>query len=112
MFDSASAVFSESGQQDLWVRVRLDYAHDLLLDDPSANIRVMCESIAAVSTALDQREPLRRHHCTAEALAYLRTSVFENRLTVRDVAYVIQYLDHLTMAPPVRFTPPRPEFVM
>lgn len=111
-FDRASEVFSESEQLDLWVRVRLDYIHDVLADEPNADVRVMCESIATVSQSLDRRESLRRHHCTAEALAYLRRSAAANALTAETVGYVIAYLDRLTTAPPVRFMPPPPTFVM
>lgn len=111
-FDRASLVFSESDQHDLWVRVRLDYIYDLLTDNAEADVRVMCESVAAVSYALDQREPLRRHHCTAEALAYLRSSAAANTLTTDAVGYVIAYLDTLTTAPPIRFVPPRSELIM
>jgi len=110
--DSASSAFSESNQFDVWIRVRLDYVYDLLAEDDSADVRALCESIAAVSQSLDEREPLRRHHCTAEALAYLRRSAAENGLTVDNVSYVIRYLDRLTTTPPTRFTPPPAELIM
>jgi|GEM_PF-1057082 len=111
-FESASSVFAESSQLDLWVRVRLDHVHDLLTENPRADVRALCESIAAVSQMLDQREALRRHHCTAEALAYLRRSAAEATITTETVAYVVGYLDQLTTAPPARFTPPPTSHVM
>lgn len=111
-FESASSALAECSQLDVWVRVRLDHVHDLLTADPRADVRALCESIAAVSQMLDQRERLRRHHCTAEALAYLRRSAAEDVLTAESVAYVIGYLDRLTTAPPARFTAPPTPHVM
>jgi hypothetical protein len=72
LFESAATAFERLGRWDLWVRVKLDTVHALLAADPTTDVAQTYEAIAAMSTLLDQREPSRRHHCTAEALDFLR----------------------------------------
>lgn len=71
-FESAAAVFEQLGRWDLWVQVKLDSVRALLAIDPATDVTHICQSIATTSMQLDQREPDRRHHCTAEALEFLR----------------------------------------
>jgi tetratricopeptide (TPR) repeat protein len=93
ILDSSSSVFSESGQLDSWVRVRLDYIHDLLCEDAHADIRALCQRLAATSVSLDQGEPLRRRHFTAETLELLRYAASNNTVTSDEIAQVISHLD-------------------
>jgi tetratricopeptide (TPR) repeat protein len=65
LFGSAAEVFEQLGMWDHWVRVKLDIVHALLAADPTTDVAQTCEAIATMSILLDQREPSRRHHCTA-----------------------------------------------
>ncbi len=64
------------------------------------------------SLELDAREPDRRRHFTAEAMAYLREAARHRALTVGIVAEVRDYLGTLTKRPPSRFAPTASPFVM
>ena len=63
---------------DEWVRVRLKAVEVTLARDPDADVRELCESIAATSISLDEGETSRSRRCTAEALEYLRALEREN----------------------------------
>jgi tetratricopeptide (TPR) repeat protein len=106
LFGSAAAVFEQVGRWDLWVRVKLDSVHTLLAADPAADVAQTCESIATMSILLDQREPSRRHHCTAVALEYLRSRAGHGVLLPEEVIYVRSYLDEIAERPPRSFAPP------
>jgi tetratricopeptide (TPR) repeat protein len=73
-FESAAAVFEQLGRWDLWVQVKLDSVRALLANDPATDVTHICQAIATTSMQLDRREPDRRHHCTAEALDFLRSA--------------------------------------
>jgi hypothetical protein len=106
LFGSAAAAFEQLGRWDLWVRVKLDSVRALLSADPATEVAQTCEAIATMSTILDQREPSRRHHCTAEALDFLRRQNGQGALLLEKINYVRSYLDTIAERPPGSFTPP------
>ena len=106
LFESAAAAFERVGRFDLWVRVKLDSVHALVSADAGADVTQTCEAIATMSMMLDQREPSRRHHCTAEALDFLRRHARQGALALDTVAYLRSYLDEIAERPPRSFTPP------
>jgi len=108
----AAETFARADMLDLWVRVRLDYVHVALVRDSAADVRILCESIAATSIALDQKEANRRRQCTAEALDYLRRVAMRQAVTVDTVAFVRAYLDEIAIRPARRFVPAEPEQTM
>jgi tetratricopeptide (TPR) repeat protein len=108
----AAEAFSHADLLDLWVRARLDFVHVALTRDPDADMRIICESIAATSIALDQKDANRRRHATAEALDYLRRVAIRRELTADTVAYVRAYLDEIAIRPARRFIPAEPEQTM
>lgn len=112
LFESAATAFERLGRWDLWVRVKLDTVHTLLAADPAANVGQTCEAIATMSTLLDQREPSRRHHCTAEALDFLRRHARQGALVLETINYVRSYLDEIAERPPRPFTPPTHQNIM
>lgn len=105
-FAAAAVAFEQLGRWDLWVRVKLDSVEAMLATDSSADVTQTCEAIATTSTLLDQREPNRRRHCTAEALDFLRRHASQGALVVDTVAYVRAYLDAIAESPPVPFAAP------
>jgi hypothetical protein len=112
LFGSAAEEFERLGRWDLWVRVKLDIVHVLLAADPLANVVQTCEAIATMSTMLDQREPCRRHHCTAEALDFLRRHARKGVLLLDTISYVRSYLDEIAVQPPRSFIPPTHQDIM
>jgi len=106
LFGRAAEAFERLGRWDLWVRVKLDSVHALLSADTGTDVVQACEAIATMSTMLDQREPNRRHHCTAEALDFLRRHAREGALVLDTIKYVRSYLDEIAERPPRSFMPP------
>jgi tetratricopeptide (TPR) repeat protein len=106
LFASAAATFERLGRWDLWVRVKLDTVQALLSADPATDVVQTCEAIATMSTMLDQREPNRRHHCTAEALDSLRRHAGQGALVLDTIKFVRSYLDEIADRPPRSFAPP------
>jgi tetratricopeptide (TPR) repeat protein len=106
LFESAAEAFERLGRWDLWVRVKLDSVHALLSANPATDVVQRCESIATMSTMLDQREPNRRRHCTAEALDFLRRYAGQGALDIETVKYVRSYLDEIAERPPRSFLAP------
>jgi hypothetical protein len=111
-FDEAAATFAHSNLLDLWIRVRLDFVHSKLAADKNADVRVLCESIATTSIALDQRDANRRRHATAEACDYLRRLASRNAVTADAVGYVRAFVDEIAERPPRAFVPAEPEMPM
>jgi hypothetical protein len=112
LFESAATAFERLGRWDLWVRVKLDSVHALVSADPATDVAQTCEAIATMSTLLDQREPTRRHHCTAEALDFLRRHARQGALVLDTINYVRSYLDEIAERPPRSFTPPTHQNIM
>jgi tetratricopeptide (TPR) repeat protein len=111
-FDEAAAVFARLNMLDLWIRVRLDFVHSKLAADPNADVRVLCESIAAMSVALDQRDGNRRRHATAEACDYLRRLASTNAVSADTVGYIRAFVDEISERSPRTFVPAEPEIQM
>lgn len=111
-FDQAAATFARSNLLDFWIRVRLDFVHSKLAADANADVRVLCESVAATSAALDQRDANRRRHATAEACDYLRRLASRNEMTADAVRYVRAFLEENAVRPPRSFMPAEPELPM
>jgi tetratricopeptide (TPR) repeat protein len=76
--EKAEQDLSSLGMKNVWVAVRLTRAAVTLAADPTADIRELCGEAAAVSVHLDMREPSRRHHCTADALEFLRQNALRH----------------------------------
>ena len=108
----AAETFAHADLLDLWVRVRLDLVHVALIRDADADVRILCESIAATSIALDRRDANRRRQCTAEALDYLRRVAMRREVTADTVGFVRAYLDEIAIRPARRFIPAVPEQTM
>ncbi|HEX9459242.1 MAG TPA: hypothetical protein VGA84_08870 [Thermoanaerobaculia bacterium] len=98
--------FLEARLLDEWVRVRLDIVALILEGDPVADVTDLCESIAAMSISLDEREPNRSRRCTAEALEYLRKMALRRSVTADLANYVRSYIASVESGRAVPFAPP------
>jgi hypothetical protein len=98
--------FLDARMLDEWVRVRLKSVEITLARDPGADVRELCESIAATSISLDEGETSRSRRCTAEALEYLRQSARRESITAPLASYVCRYVDAASAGRFAMFTPP------
>jgi len=98
--------FLQARLLDEWVRVRLDIVALILEGDPVADVTDLCESIAAMSISLDEREPNRSRRCTAEALEHLRQMALRRSVTAELARYVRGYIASAESGRVVPFTPP------
>jgi len=103
---SVARAFLDIRMFDDWVRVRLEIVGVMLERDPGANVADICESIAAMSISLDEREPNRSHRCTAEALEYLRQSARRQMATSALTGYVQGYIAAADAGRFAPFVPP------
>jgi tetratricopeptide (TPR) repeat protein len=104
--NEVARAFLDARMLDEWVRVRLKAVEITLARDPGADVREMCESIAATSISLDEGETSRSRRCTAEALEYLRQSARRASITAPLASYVCKYVDAATAGRFAMFTPP------
>lgn len=98
--------FLEARVLDEWVRVRLDIVTLTVEADPESDVTDLCESIAAMSISLDEREPNRSRRCTAEALEHLRQIAMRRSVTVELAKYVRNYIASAESGRVVSFVPP------
>ncbi|HSY49999.1 MAG TPA: hypothetical protein VLC46_14385 [Thermoanaerobaculia bacterium] len=98
--------FLEARLLDEWVRVRLDIVALILEGDPASDVTDLCESIAAMSISLDEREPNRSRRCTAEALEHLRQMALRRSVTAELAQYVRSYIASAESGRAVPFAPP------
>lgn len=98
--------FLEARLLDEWVRVRLDIVALILEGDPASDVTDLCESIAAMSISLDEREPNRSRRCTAEALEHLRQMALRRSVTAELAQYVRSYIASAESGRTLPFTPP------
>ncbi len=98
--------FLEARLLDEWVRVRLDIVTLILEGDPTSDVTDLCESIAAMSISLDEREPNRSRRCTAEALEHLRQMALRRSVTAELAKYVRSYIASAESGRAVTFAPP------
>ncbi|HSY51735.1 MAG TPA: hypothetical protein VLC46_23230 [Thermoanaerobaculia bacterium] len=98
--------FLEARLLDEWVRVRLDIVALILEGDPVSDVTDLCESIAAMSISLDEREPNRSRRCTAEALEHLRQMALRRSVTAELAKYVRSYIASAESGRAVLFAPP------
>lgn len=98
--------FLEARMLDEWVRVRLDIVALILEGDPASDVTDLCESIAAMSISLDEREPNRSRRCTAEALEHLRQMALRRSVTAELAKYVRSYIASAESGRAVLFAPP------
>jgi hypothetical protein len=89
-----------------WVSVRLEIVALTLDRDPAADVTDLCESIAAMSISLDEREPNRSRRCTAEALEHLRQMALRRTATAELTHYVQDYIAATESGRVVPFIPP------
>ena len=99
--------FLDARMLDEWVRVRLKMIEIAITrDDPSVDVRELCESTAATSISLDEGDTNRSRRCTAEALEYLRQSARRECITAPLASYVCRYVDAASAGRFIVFAPP------
>lgn len=104
--NEVARAFLDTRMLDEWVRVRLKAVEVTLARDPDADVRELCESIAATSISLDEGDTSRSRRCTAEALEYLRQSARKESVSAPLASYVCKYVDAASDGRFAIFTPP------